>query len=82
MSAFGSAVNENPFLLDGTNFNGTGNGVARTEPGIDFIQEIQSSPSGHRPNTATFRAPSSTSSPGREATAFCLTPRTMGRPPA
>ena len=41
VSAFGSGVNENTFLIDGTNFTSTSNGVARAEPGIDFIQEIQ-----------------------------------------
>ena len=41
VSAFGSAANENAFLLDGTNFTAPVNGVARAEPGIDFIQEIQ-----------------------------------------
>ena len=40
VSAFGSGANENIFLLDGTNFTSTSNGVARSEPGIDFIQEI------------------------------------------
>lgn len=41
VSAFGSGVNENSFLIDGTNFSATSNGVARAEPGVDFIQEIQ-----------------------------------------
>jgi hypothetical protein len=41
ISAFGSGANENTFLIDGTNFTSTTNGVARAEPGIDFIQEIQ-----------------------------------------
>jgi hypothetical protein len=41
VSAFGSGANENTYLIDGTNVTATGNGVARTEPGIDFIQEIQ-----------------------------------------
>jgi hypothetical protein len=41
ISAFGSGVNENMFLIDGTNFTCPCNGVARAEPGIDFIQEIQ-----------------------------------------
>lgn len=40
VSAFGSATNENQFLFDGTNFTCVCNGVARAEPGIDFIQEI------------------------------------------
>ena len=41
VSAFGSGANENTFLIDGTNFTATSNGVARAELGIDFIQEIQ-----------------------------------------
>jgi hypothetical protein len=41
VSAFGSGTNENTFLIDGTNFTSTTNGVARAEPGIDFIQEVQ-----------------------------------------
>jgi hypothetical protein len=40
VSAFGSGVNENAFLIDGTNFTSPTNGVARAEPGIDFIQEV------------------------------------------
>ena len=40
MSAFGSATNENQFLIDGTNFTCPCSGVARAEPGVDFIQEI------------------------------------------
>ena len=38
---FGSGVDQNIVLADGTNITSTSNGVARTEPGIDFIQEIQ-----------------------------------------
>ena len=41
VSAFGSGVNENMFLIDGTNFTCPCNGVARAEPGVDFIQEVQ-----------------------------------------
>jgi hypothetical protein len=40
VSAFGSGTNENQFLFDGTNFTCPCNGVARSEPGVDFIQEI------------------------------------------
>ena len=40
-SAFGSGTNENQFLVDGTNTTCPCNGVARSEPGIDFIQEVQ-----------------------------------------
>ena len=41
VSAFGSGTNENMFLIDGTNFTCPCNGVARSEPVVDFIQEIQ-----------------------------------------
>ena len=41
MSALGSGVDQNQFLIDGTNVTATGNGVARADPGIDFIQELQ-----------------------------------------
>jgi TonB dependent receptor/Carboxypeptidase regulatory-like domain len=41
ISAFGSGTNENQFLIDGTNFTCPCNGVARAEPGVDFIQEVQ-----------------------------------------
>src|SRR5258708_3635938 len=40
VSAFGSGVNENQWLIDGTNFTCPCNGVARSEPGVDFIQEV------------------------------------------
>jgi carboxypeptidase family protein/TonB-dependent receptor-like protein len=40
VSMFGSGTNENMFLIDGTNFTCPCNGVARSEPGVDFIQEI------------------------------------------
>lgn len=41
ISAFGSGTNENQFLIDGTNTTCPCNGVARSEPGVDFIQELQ-----------------------------------------
>ena len=41
VSALGSGVNENQFLIDGTNFTCPCSGVARSEPGVDFIQEVQ-----------------------------------------
>ena len=41
ISAFGSGANENQFLIDGTNFTCPCNGIARAEPGVDFIQEVQ-----------------------------------------
>ena len=41
ISAAGSGINENQFLLDGQNTTCPCNGVARAEPGPDFIQEVQ-----------------------------------------
>ena len=41
VSAFGSGSNENLFLIDGTNFTCPCSGVARAEPSVDVIQEVQ-----------------------------------------
>jgi len=41
VTAFGSGVNENAFLLDGTNFTCPCSGGAVAEPGSDVIQEVQ-----------------------------------------
>jgi hypothetical protein len=41
VSSFGSGVNENAFLLDGTNFTCPCSGGAVAEPGIDVIEEVQ-----------------------------------------
>ena len=41
VSSFGSGTNENQFLIDGTNTTCPCNGVARSEAGVDFIQEVQ-----------------------------------------
>jgi TonB dependent receptor-like, beta-barrel/Carboxypeptidase regulatory-like domain len=41
VSAFGSGTNENQFLIDGTNTTCPCNGIARSEAGVDFIQEVQ-----------------------------------------
>jgi hypothetical protein len=40
VSSFGSGVNENAFLIDGTNFTCPCAGVSRAEPGVDVIQEV------------------------------------------
>lgn len=40
VSVFGSGTNENAFLIDGTNFTCPCSGEARSEPGVDFIQEL------------------------------------------
>jgi hypothetical protein len=39
-SSFGSGTNENQFLFDGTNFTCPCNGMARADPGVDFIREV------------------------------------------
>ena len=39
VSAFGSGINENAFLIDGTNFTCPCSGESRAEPGVDVIQE-------------------------------------------
>ncbi len=41
LSVFGSGVNENTFLIDGTNFTCPCQGVSRAEPIVDVIQEVQ-----------------------------------------
>ena len=41
VSAFGSGVDQNQFLIDGTSITATGNGIARADPGIGFIQELR-----------------------------------------
>lgn len=41
VSVLGSGTNENAFLIDGTNFTCPCSGEARSEPGVDFIQEVQ-----------------------------------------
>jgi hypothetical protein len=40
ISTFGSGVNENAFLIDGTDFTCPCQGVARAEPIVDVIQEV------------------------------------------
>ena len=40
VSVFGSAVNENGFMIDGTNFTCPCQGVSRAEPIVDVIQEL------------------------------------------
>jgi len=41
VSSFGSGVNENLFLIDGTNFTCPCQGVSRAEPSVDAIHEVQ-----------------------------------------
>jgi hypothetical protein len=40
VSSFGSGVNENAFLIDGTTFTCPCSGVSRAEPSVDVIQEV------------------------------------------
>ena len=67
VSAFGSGTNENEFLIDGTNFTCPCNGIAEPSLASTSFRKCRFSLSGRLPSSATFRAPSSTSSPGREA---------------
>jgi hypothetical protein len=46
ISVFGSGTNENQFLIDGLNTTCPCSGVARSEPGLDFIHEVQVSAVG------------------------------------
>src|SRR5262245_49434231 len=41
VAAFGSGGNENLFLIDGTNFTCPCSGVARAEPSVDVIEQVQ-----------------------------------------
>ncbi len=41
MSAAGSGVDQNQFQVDGTNVTAPTNGTGRSDPGVDFIQEVQ-----------------------------------------
>ena len=40
VSSFGSGVNENAFLIDGTTFTCPCSGVSRAEPSVDVIREV------------------------------------------
>ena len=40
VSSFGSGVNENAFMIDGTTFTCPCSGVSRAEPSVDVIQEV------------------------------------------
>ena len=41
VSAFGSGVDQNQFLIDGMNVSAPTNGVGRSDPSVDFVQELQ-----------------------------------------
>ena len=82
VSAFGSGVNENAFLIDGTNFTCPCQGVSRAEPSVDVIQEVQVQSMGASVEYGNIRAPSSTSSPSRAAIASSTTRRTTRSRPA
>ena len=69
------------FLIDGTNFTCPCQGVSRAEPSVTSSRKCRSSPSARRSNTATFRVPCSTSSPGRAETDSSTTRRTTDRCP-
>ena len=40
ISSFGSATNENAFLIDCTDFTSPTNGAPRADPGADFIEDV------------------------------------------
>jgi len=56
VSSFGSGVNENQFLIDGTNFTCPCSGEARSEPGSTSYRKCRSRASARRPSSATCRA--------------------------
>ena len=41
VSAFGSGVDQNQFFIDGMNVSAPTNGVGRSDPGVDFVHEVQ-----------------------------------------
>jgi len=41
VSAFGSGVDQNQFFIDGMNVSAPTNGVGRSDPSVDFVQELQ-----------------------------------------
>src|SRR4029453_19488266 len=55
VSAMGSVTNEKMFLIDGTNFTCPCSGEARSEPGVDFIQEVQVQGVGASPEFANMQ---------------------------
>ncbi len=57
VSSFGSGVNENQFLIDGTNFTCPCQGVSRAEPSVDAIQEIQIQSTPHQRDRAAAERP-------------------------
>jgi hypothetical protein len=79
MSAFGSATNENLFLIDGTNFTCPCSGGAIAEPGVDIVQEVQVQSVGASAEYGNIQGLSSTSSPNKEATVSSTTRRTTGK---
>ena len=83
VSAFGSGTNENQFLIDGTNFTCPCNGVARSEPGVDFIQEVQVQSVGASAEYGNVQgARHQRHHQAGRRTVSCTTRRTTGRPPA
>lgn len=77
--SFGSAANENMYLLDGTDFTAPLSGAAWPWPNTDAIEEIQVLSSGRPPITATSPARSSTSSRDRARTTSTATPTSISR---
>ena len=75
VSAFGSGGNENLFLIDGTNFTCPCSGVARAEPSVDVIQEVQIQSVGVSAEYGNIQGTVLMSSPDKGAIASSTTRR-------
>ena len=82
VSAFGSGVNENLFLIDGTNFTCPCSGVSRAEPSVDVIQEVQVQTVGASAEFGNIQGAVFNVVTRQGGNRFCTTRRTTGRPPA
>ena len=82
VSAFGSGTNENLFLIDGTNFTCPCSGVARSEPGVDFIQEVQVQSVGASAEFGNIQGAVINVVTRQGGERFCMTRRTTGKRPA
>ena len=78
VSAFGSGANENTFLIDGTNFTSPANGIARAEPGVDFIQEVHVQSIGASAEFGNVQGAVVDVITRQAAIVFCMTCRTTG----
>ena len=81
ISSLGSGTNENQFLIDGTNGTCPCNGVARSEAGVDFIQEIQIQAVGASAEFGNMQGAVVNVITGRAASGFSSSRPTTGNPP-